>query len=87
LHDFNLDNGEYEPLLAYAQPKIANIYTALKVERGFSAKGIHGMTVHPGGIETVLNRKTPREQLAAVARMPMVARHMKSAEQGAATTV
>ncbi len=44
--------------------------------------------MHPGGIAgTSLNRMTSPDQLDAVMSRPEVARRMKNAEQGAATTV
>lgn len=61
---------------------------ALEIERRYGASGVHGLAVHPGGIlGTRLNRMTPESQLIALTEDPLVARRMKSAEQGAATTV
>lgn len=77
-----------KPLLGYAQSKTANIYMALEIERRYGAKGVRGLAVHPGGISgTRLNRMTPETQLNALISDPKIARKMKSAEQGAATTV
>ncbi|KAL7808657.1 hypothetical protein V8C26DRAFT_412807 [Trichoderma gracile] len=87
--DINFDQeDEYQPLLGYAQSKTANIYMALEIERRFGVKGVRGLAVHPGGIAgTRLNRMTPEAQLNTVISDPSVSRKMKSAEQGAATTV
>ncbi|GAE00039.1 short-chain dehydrogenase, putative [Paecilomyces variotii No. 5] len=87
-HDINFDaDDEYEPLLGYAQSKTANIYMALEIERLYGPSGLHGFAVHPGGIlGTGLNRRTPESQISAIIEDPVVARRMKSAEQGAATT-
>ncbi|KAH6603230.1 short-chain dehydrogenase [Trichoderma cornu-damae] len=86
--DINLDReGEYDPLLAYAQSKTANIYMAMEIERRFGASGVHGLAVHPGMIAgTRLNRLTPESQLRALVN-PIIEARLKSAEQGAATTV
>ncbi|EGR46411.1 uncharacterized protein TRIREDRAFT_4990 [Trichoderma reesei QM6a] len=87
--DINFDQEDvYQPLLGYAQSKTANIYMALEIERRYGAKGVRGLAVHPGGISgTRLNRMTPETQLNALISDPKIARKMKSAEQGAATTV
>lgn len=61
---------------------------ALEIERQFGSQGLHGLAVHPGGIAgTSLNRMTAASSLEAINSRPAVAAKMKSAEQGAATTV
>lgn len=86
--DLNFDDGTYEPLLAYAQSKTANIYMALEIDRRFGVQGLHGLAVHPGGIAgTSLNRMTSTTSLNASTSLPAVAAKMKSVQQGAATTV
>jgi NAD(P)-dependent dehydrogenase (short-subunit alcohol dehydrogenase family) len=88
--DFSFDNRpeEYQPLLAYAQSKIANIYMSLEIERRFSAQGVHSTSVNPGVIlGTGLNRKTPPEQMAGLLKIPAIRNGLKSPGQGAATTV
>ncbi|OKL56699.1 hypothetical protein UA08_08011 [Talaromyces atroroseus] len=88
--DLNFENRpeEYQPLLAYAQSKVANIYMSNEIERQFSAQGVHSTSVNPGVIlGTGLNRKTPPEQMAGLLKIPAIRNGLKSAEQGAATTV
>ncbi|KAH8703193.1 putative short-chain dehydrogenase [Talaromyces proteolyticus] len=88
--DYFFDNNpeEYQPLLAYAQSKTANIYMALEVDRRFSAQGVRGLAAHPGIIlGTDLNRKTPADQMAALAQNPAIQANLKNSKQGAATTV
>ncbi|KAM0254604.1 hypothetical protein ACHAQJ_006640 [Trichoderma viride] len=87
--DINFDReDEYQPLLAYAQSKTANIYMALEIDRRYGASGVHGLAVHPGGISgTRLNRMTPESQLNALTGDSLIARRMKDVGQGAATTV
>ncbi len=61
---------------------------ALEIDRRYRTQGLHGLAVHPGGIaNTGLNRLTPATLLAAQVTPPEIMTRMKSAEQGAATTV
>lgn len=61
---------------------------ATEIERRFSAQDLHATAVNPGLIMgTGLNRKTPPERLALIWAMPMLRVLLKTAEQGAATTV
>ncbi|KIW41798.1 uncharacterized protein PV06_05411 [Exophiala oligosperma] len=88
--DYHFDNRPegYEPLLAYAQSKTANIYMAFEIDRRYGAKGLHALAVHPGYIATTsLNRTTSPEDFAQIVQNPAIAAKLKSAEQGAATTV
>jgi NAD(P)-dependent dehydrogenase (short-subunit alcohol dehydrogenase family) len=86
--DLDFSKGGYLPLLGYAQSKTANIYMAFEIERRFGSQGLHGLAIHPGGIGgTTLNRMTPQAELDALMTRPAIASRMKSAEQGAATTV
>ena len=85
---FEKDEEEYQPLLGYAQSKTANIFMAFEIDRRYRSQGLHGLAVHPGGIMgTNLNRLTPSDQITALAAIPDVAIRLKSAEQGATTTV
>ncbi|KAK9802621.1 hypothetical protein WJX73_005824 [Symbiochloris irregularis] len=83
--DLNFENG-YNKWKAYAQSKTAMIWTANEIERRFGSKGLHGLSLNPGGIWTPLQRHTPelKEQYGSVAQ---VQAYMKSPEQGAATSV
>lgn len=61
---------------------------ANEIERRFGGKGLHATAVNPGLIPgTGLNKKAPPEQLAQMWKMPVLRSLLKSAEQGAATTV
>jgi len=77
--------GCYNPRLAYAQSKAANVLMANEIERRFSQRGIHGFSVHPGVIHTGLTRHLPAE--VAEKAFAEVGTGMKSPEQGAATQV
>ncbi|KAF4310124.1 Short-chain dehydrogenase/reductase SDR [Botryosphaeria dothidea] len=84
--DFHFANGDYDPWAAYGQAKTANIWLANEVERRYGARGLHATSVHPGIIWTGL--QVHMEASAdAWKKDPEMARNMKSAAQGAATTV
>ncbi|KAF9877428.1 short-chain dehydrogenase [Colletotrichum karsti] len=90
--DYNLDNVVYDQMLAYGQSKTANIYFANEIERRFGGKGLHAFSLHPGTIVTNMSQDafvTGKDQLKAMMGEmfePMM-RNMKSAPQGAATSV
>ena len=81
---YNFENGTYAPWTAYGQSKTANIYMANEIERSYGAKGLHGLSVMPGGIMTGLQVHV-MDQISA--GMDASRNYMKSPEQGAATTV
>src|SRR5207244_3647090 len=84
--DINLEApGAYDPWIAYGQAKTANIYMANSIERHYGSKGVHGFSLHPGGIWTPLQKHLGEEQRAGWTN-PVVEAFMKSTEQGAATT-
>ncbi|OAL50101.1 NAD(P)-binding protein [Pyrenochaeta sp. DS3sAY3a] len=89
--EINFDNinfrGAYDPVAAYAQSKLAAVYTANEIERRYGAQHLHAWSVMPGGIWSGLQASLP----AAVVDMwkgdEEFMKAWKSAEQGAATTV
>ncbi len=85
-----LDNimlkGEYQPDHAYAHSKTGNVWFANEVDRKYGGRGLHALSLDPGGIWTGLQDHIP-EQVAAWKAAPGIAEHMQSPEQGAATTV
>lgn len=85
--NYNFEKGGYNPFVAYAQSKTANIYMANELERRYGSQGLHATSVHPGGILTALSRHMPDEQVQAVISSDTAKKMLKSAEQGAATTV
>ncbi|POS77175.1 alcohol dehydrogenase [Diaporthe helianthi] len=88
-YDYNVE-GSYQPWKAYAQSKTANIYMANEIERRYGAKGLHATSLQPGAINTNIGQYIPPEQVAAMAESMKEQGgwvHMKSVEQGAATTV
>lgn len=84
--NFNL-TGEYQPWVAYGQSKTAMIYMTNQIERLYGAKGLHGLSLMPGGILTDLQVHVPEETKAGWRKDPATMNFMKSMTQGAATTV
>ncbi|MGE0307200.1 MAG: oxidoreductase [Acidimicrobiia bacterium] len=86
--DPNYRTSDYEPWLAYAQSKTANILFTLELERRLEQSGTHAFAVHPGVIDTDLGRHLDDEQNAwKDAQIKAGGIFMKSTQQGAATTV
>jgi NAD(P)-dependent dehydrogenase (short-subunit alcohol dehydrogenase family) len=86
--DFNFaQESDYVPFVGYGQSKTANIYMANEIDRRYGKDGLHGLSVHPGGIWTGLqiHVKDPgfRERYSSGPGKNI----MKSPEQGAATQV
>jgi len=84
--NLGLEKGVYTPQIAYGQSKTANIYMANEIERRYGPKGLHGLSVHPGGIATGLQKYWSEKQKAILTSEKAVPL-MKSTAQGAATTV
>jgi len=88
LDDYNWDTpGAYEPFQAYGQSKTANIWTANYIDRVYGPRGVHALSVHPGGIWTGLQASLAPEVVAAWKASPDIRNMMQSPEQGAATSV
>ncbi|GAQ04974.1 short-chain dehydrogenase TIC 32, chloroplastic [Aspergillus lentulus] len=85
--NYNFEKGDYDPWVAYAQSKTANVYMANEIERRYGSLGLHATSVHPGGILTGLSKHIPDAQVAAMLEDKALAMSLKSPEQGAATTV
>ena len=86
--NYDFQKGGYDHGLAYANSKLANIYMTNEMDRRYGRKGLHATSVHPGMIYTKISRHLGpefAEQLAAIVRD--FEKVLKSAEQGAATTV
>lgn len=84
----NLDLvGKYNPWMAYAQSKTANIWTANHIERLHGSQGLHAFSVQPGPTGTGLYRHMSAEEMASATSDPDLAKNFKTVEQGAATTV
>ena len=82
--------GDYNPMIAYGQSKTANIWMANEIERRFGADGLHGLSIHPGGILTAGWDKVDArvaKRLASLMKLEVFQKGLKSVEQGAATQI
>jgi NAD(P)-dependent dehydrogenase (short-subunit alcohol dehydrogenase family) len=87
LHDYHFSSGDYTPFGAYGQSKTANIYMANEIERRYGHRGLHALSLNPGGIKTPMQRHIPPAFLEKILNDESQMRYFKSPEQGAATTV
>jgi NAD(P)-dependent dehydrogenase (short-subunit alcohol dehydrogenase family) len=84
--DINFASRPYDPMLAYAQSKTANVLFAVEANRRWSDAGISANAVHPGAIqETNLSRYLDPDYLAQLRGSGVY--QYKTTEQGAATSV
>jgi len=95
LEDPNFVRTPYEPFVAYGRSKTANILFAVAFDRRHRGNGIRAAAVHPGGIQTELDRhldpvhiqktiEQMNKQLACEGKAPF---QLKTIPQGAATSV
>ncbi|MCJ1454955.1 hypothetical protein MMC28_005308 [Mycoblastus sanguinarius] len=85
--NYNFKDGSYSPFAAYGQSKTAEIYMTNEIERLYCSKGLHGNSVHPGGISTGLQIHFPQEVKDSWETNKSVKNAMKSTAQGAASTM
>ncbi|MWL91590.1 oxidoreductase [Cupriavidus sp. SW-Y-13] len=92
--DPNFIERAYDRWIAYAQSKTANALFAIELDRRGESEGIRALSVHPGRIETDLQRHISVEDLQSLGlrdengEIPAGQVHMyKTIGQGAATTV
>ncbi|KAK5121218.1 hypothetical protein LTR85_005384 [Meristemomyces frigidus] len=86
LDDINWEE-DYNKWQAYGSSKTANIYMANSITRHYGSHGLHGLSVHPGGIFTDLSRHMTEEDYAIFGDFEGLIKTFKTPEQGAATTV
>ncbi|MGZ7176550.1 SDR family NAD(P)-dependent oxidoreductase [Burkholderia gladioli] len=95
LDDLGFERTPYDPWVAYARSKTANILFAVEFDRRHKARGVRAVAIHPGGIMTELARHLPDDalegmltqinaDLAAQGQPPF---RFKTVPQGAATSV
>jgi len=86
--DYNFEKveGGYNPWSGYGQSKTANIWMASEITRRYGSKGLHGLSLHPGGIMTPLSKHLDASTLDRWSA-PEIQKYMKNPEQGAATQV
>ncbi|WP_222890416.1 SDR family NAD(P)-dependent oxidoreductase [Enterobacter sp. C2] len=95
LDDINFEKSSYDPWIAYGRSKTAVAQLAVEFERRLASKGIHATAVHPGAIQTELQRHYGKELDDAIiqktneanARRGLPPFQWKTVQQGAATTV
>ncbi|ROV96320.1 hypothetical protein VMCG_07742 [Cytospora schulzeri] len=85
--DINAEKeGSYNPGKAYGQSKTAVLWMTNHVERLYGSQGLHGYTCTPGGVATAL-QKHVQVQMDALRDDTRTADHMRSVDQGCATTI
>lgn len=94
-HDPHFAGGDYDPNVAYAQSKVANVLFAVELDRRCAMDGVNAYAVHPGVVVgTALNGATGDEGLRAMGLIDDVGQPVidpehgkKTPQQGASTTV
>ncbi|KAF2024350.1 NAD(P)-binding protein [Setomelanomma holmii] len=79
--------GNYDPVAAHAQSKLASVYMANEIERHYGSKNLHAWSVMPGGIWTGLQASLPQVVVDQWKSDAAFQAAFKSPEQGAATSV
>ncbi|KAI0400518.1 hypothetical protein F4802DRAFT_479774 [Xylaria palmicola] len=88
LDDLNFEERKYDGVAAYGQSKLANVYMVNEIERRYGPQGLHGWSLHPGGIRTGLQRPNLHDIFVFLKNGPIhTLMYMKNIEQGAATSV
>lgn len=84
LEDLNWENRRYSGWRSYGDSKLMNLMFTNELNRRYAADGVTSSALHPGIVETELARdQNGWMNLIGVFMRPF----MKSAEQGAATTI
>ena len=87
IDDLNWQKRDYDPRLAYAQSKTANLWFGSELQRRHGDR-LLSLSVHPGVIQTDLSRHVVPALLEAMrANLEERGIQMKSVPQGAATSV
>jgi NAD(P)-dependent dehydrogenase (short-subunit alcohol dehydrogenase family) len=85
--DIHFRERAYEPWAAYGQAKTANVLFAVEAAKRWADDGITVNALHPGGIQTNLQRYVSDEELARLRATVGATISWKTTEQGAATSV
>ena len=92
--DPNFEHHDYDKWIAYAQSKTASVLFTVALDRRGESQGVRAFAVHPGRIETGLQRFITIEELQALGyrnedgEIPEEQRAFyKTMQQGAATTI
>ena len=86
-NNYRYEHIEYTHEQAYAISKLAEIYLANAIERKYGGRKLHATSLHPGAVATNISRNLDPAALEQIVSNPYVLKILKSAEQGAATTV
>ncbi|MEZ5920401.1 MAG: SDR family NAD(P)-dependent oxidoreductase [Parvularculaceae bacterium] len=93
-HDIHFEKDPYDKWVAYGQSKTANALFAVELDRRMKDKGVRAFAVHPGGIQTPLQRHLETEEMIALGWLgpdgelsEMAKAMFKTPEQGASTTI
>lgn len=82
-------NGKgYEPGVSYAHSNTAKIWFCNELERRYGSKGLHAISIQPGGFTSGLmdsSEEHSKVMLNKMIQMPHIKKIWKSVEQGAAT--
>ncbi|GAA4832292.1 SDR family NAD(P)-dependent oxidoreductase [Luteimicrobium xylanilyticum] len=92
LDDLNFESRPYDPWVAYAQSKSADVLLAVGIARHWAAEGITANACAPGFIHTNLQRHVPPEAMRAMGVLDddgalIHPPHYKTPAEGAATAV
>jgi len=89
LDDPGFERTPYDPWVAYGRSKTANALFAVALDQRLRDRGVLACAVHPGGIQTELNRHLTQESLQSLMQHASFRRPMsfKSVPAGAATSV
>ncbi|MFF4749319.1 SDR family NAD(P)-dependent oxidoreductase [Streptomyces sp. NPDC002514] len=90
--DPQFEQRPYDPFVAYAQSKTADVLLAVAISRRWAADGISANACAPGTIHTALTRHMDRAAMQALNAMDsegnlLTPGYFKTPEQGAATPV
>ncbi|MCJ1452110.1 hypothetical protein MMC28_002451 [Mycoblastus sanguinarius] len=85
--NYNYEKGGYTPWGSYGQSKTAIIYMTNEIERRYGARGLHALSIQPGGIMSGLQKHVPDVVKEGWSKSKELGKFWKSPEQGAATTV
>ncbi len=84
--DYNYTK-DYQPYMSYGRSKIANIWMANYIDRVFGSKGVHALSLNPGGVWTGLQRYSTQDKIDAWKADAETMKVMQTPEQGASTTI
>lgn len=93
LDDPNFETLPYNPMIAYGSSKTANVWFTNHIERLYAGQGLHGISLHPGGIMTGFQSKAVPEHMESIKQMTTpeeladLMHKFASVEQGAASVV